>query len=269
MSPTNKKEEEGRHQEVFKRSSGFGAQLEASPQLKSLEFELLLLQKRCEELGKEREWLKKEIGDMKKKPNGGGGGDLLQKVQELTEHNDRLAKDNTKLVKVAKKLEQKAEERKKNLKKLFELMAEKEKELGFYKNNYNKSTDASPQVVKKLEDSIQNTSNELLKRYEMIARSVQDKEQVLRNLEESISRVLPHVLNYRSSQGFNENKNASREDLIMLDQRKQKINEMITQINLIPISQASKVRDVLSFLKSEKDVITEKIKSNLTPLYIN
>ena len=260
MSPT--KEGEGRNQRGIRGGSGFGAQLEASPQLKSLEFELLLLQKRCEELGKEREWLKKEVADMKKKPNGGDGGDLLQKVQELTEHNDRLAKDNTKLVKVAKKLEQKAEERKKNLKKLFELMAEKEKELGFYKNNYNKSTDTSSQVVKKLEDSIQDTSNELLKRYEKIAKIVQEKEQVLQYLEESISRVLPHVLNHKSSNGFNENNNSSREDLVMLDQRKQQINEMITQINLIPISQASKVRDVLSFLKSEKDIIAKKIKSN-------
>jgi len=108
------------------------AQKENSPQLKSLEFEFLLLQKRCEELGKERDRLKKEVVDVKKQ---GSHADILPKFMELSENNDRLAKDNAKLVKVAQKLEQKANERKNNLKKLFDLIAEKEKELKFYKEN--------------------------------------------------------------------------------------------------------------------------------------
>lgn len=120
--------------EGFGRSIGIHSQKENSPQLKSLEFEFLLLQKKCEELGKERDRLKKEVIDSKKP---GVHADLLPKFIELSENNDKLAKDNAKLVKVAKKLEQKSAERKVNLKKLFDLIAEKENELKFYKESYN------------------------------------------------------------------------------------------------------------------------------------
>lgn len=119
-------------------------QRDASPELQSLEFELVLLQKRNEELGKERDRLKKELGNIKKQPT---SIELLPKIQELAEHNDRLAKDNATLVKVAKKLDQKVEERKKNLKKMFEVLTEKEKELNFYKAQYNKANEGQQQLT--------------------------------------------------------------------------------------------------------------------------
>jgi len=123
----------------MKSGSGFNSQKENTPQLKSLEFELLLLQKRCEELGKERDRLKKDVAEAKKQ---GVHADFFPKFMELSENNDKLARDNAKLVKVAKNLEQKAAERKNNLKKLFDLIAEKEKELKFYKESYNEITGA-------------------------------------------------------------------------------------------------------------------------------
>jgi len=167
----------------------FGSPKENSPQLKSLEFELLLLQKRCEELGKERDRLKKEMVDVKKQPN---TTDLIPKVQELSEHNDRLAKDNAKLVKLAKKLEQKAIERKGNLKKLFDLMEEKERELKYYKaNSANGATAVN--ISKQVEQLVAQKQNEMKKQYEKLAKALNEKEESLSHLEDFVTKMKPNL----------------------------------------------------------------------------
>lgn len=204
MSPTSPKEIGGKSAqapkdqgeqlavpEVFVKSlSNIGSQATSHAdghELKSLEFEFLLLQKRCEELGKERDRLKKDLGEMKKHPV---GGELLPKVKELSEHNDKLAQDNAKLVKVAKNLEQKADERKKNLKKLFNLMAEKEKELNVYKSNYNSANktnnESFSQMSKKLEGLVNQRQNEMAQRCEELGEALEDRERALRHLEEVV-----------------------------------------------------------------------------------
>ena len=60
---------------------------------------------------------------------------LIEKLKEQTEKCEKLKKENSYMIKLTKKLELKASERKKTLKQLFELVTEKEKELNFYKNN--------------------------------------------------------------------------------------------------------------------------------------
>ena len=60
---------------------------------------------------------------------------LMEKLKEQTEKNEKLKKENSYMIKLTKKLELKASERKKTLKQLFELVTEKEKELNYYKGN--------------------------------------------------------------------------------------------------------------------------------------
>jgi len=235
----------------------FGSPRENSPQLKSLEFELLLLQKRCEELGKERDRLKKEIVDVKKQPN---TTDLMPKVTELSEHNDRLAKDNAKLVKLAKKLEQKAIERKSNLKKLFDLMEEKERELNYYKMN-NKETPTN--ISKQVEEIVNLKQNEMKKQYENLVKVLNEKEESLSYLEDFVTKMKPALLNSKRANMSQEQsgfRGSSKEETVVLDKKKRQITELIKQISGLSSTQVPKIKEVVTFLKEERDDIGERLK---------
>lgn len=280
VSPKNRRDDspplggikKDKSQDVMLSSEGFhktlptfGSPRENSPQLKSLEFELLLLQKRCEELGKERDRLKKEIVDAKKQPS---TTDLMPKVQELSEHNDRLAKDNAKLVKLAKKLEQKAVERKSNLKKLFDLMEEKEKELNYYKLNNKETPKNLNQVSKQVEEFVNHKQNEMKKQYENLVKVLNEKEESLSYLEDFVSKVKPALLNSSSKRGnISQEQSAlrgssSKEDTVVLDKKKRHINELINQISTISAAHLPKIKEVVNFLKGERDDIGERLKRN-------
>jgi len=69
---------------------------------------------------------------------------LLEKVKDLDDKNNKFKKENSQLTKISKKLELKANERKKTLKQLFELVTEKDKELNFYKSNYGNAKQQPP-----------------------------------------------------------------------------------------------------------------------------
>ena len=277
VSPKNRRDDspplggskKDRSQDIMLSSEGFhktlptfGSPRENSPQHKSLEFELLLLQKRCEELGKERDRLKKEIVDVKKQPS---TTDLMPKVTELSEHNDRLAKDNAKLVKLAKKLEQKAIERKSNLKKLFDLMEEKERELNYYKMNNKETPTNLNQVSKQVEEFVTHKQNEMKKQYENLVKVLNEKEESLSYLEDFVTKMKPALLNSSSKRGnvsqeLSAFRGTSKEDTIVLDKKKRQITELIKQISGISTAQIPKIKEVVTYLKEERDDIGERLK---------
>lgn len=174
------------------------SQPDMSPGLKSVEFELILLQKRCEELDKERERMKDEVDHMKKQPI---ASELIPKLQALNDHNEKLSKDNAKLVKVAKKLENKASERKETIRKLYDMISEKEREINLYKNN---NSSVLPHFVKQMETSIYQVESEMIIKYEKLRKDLQSKEKEISNLEELFSRFRQHSFVSKKSLPFSD-----------------------------------------------------------------
>ena len=86
--------------------------------LKSLRNELASLKVKYEKLNGERNRLKEENASLtyKLKSRGPTSSNLLEKFKEVSESHENVLKENSRLNKLAKKLEKKAEDRKKNLK---------------------------------------------------------------------------------------------------------------------------------------------------------
>lgn len=99
----------------------------------NLKKELFAFKVKYEQAQLEIKQLKDENSRLKlKSPS---SGDLAVKFQELKHANAALVEENTKLANAARKFEKKSQERKKNLKQLFELLQEKDREITYYKNN--------------------------------------------------------------------------------------------------------------------------------------
>ena len=177
------------------------SQPDMSPGLKSAEFELILLQKRCEELDKERERMKDEVDHMKKQPL---ASELIPKLHALNEHNEKLSKDNAKLVKVAKKLENKASERKETIRKLYEMVSEREREISLYKNGAVNNNNILPQFIKQIETNIYQVESEMIIKYEKLRKDLQVKEKEISNLEELVSRFKQHSFASKRSLPFSD-----------------------------------------------------------------
>jgi len=53
---------------------------------------------------------------------------------------------------------------------------------------------------------------------------------------------------------------SAKEDTIVLDKKKKHITELISQISTISTSQVPKIKEIVTFLKEERDDIGEKLK---------
>ena len=110
-------------------------------------------------------------------------GNNSNKIKELQEQNESLVQDKLKLGRIIKKLEKKAEERKKNLKQLFELLTEREKELEKLKDaTVYASVKGRPVQV---EDLIRSREKDMQAKLQQIEYRLKIKENELNDLYEA------------------------------------------------------------------------------------
>lgn len=107
------------------------------------------------------------------------------KLNELTEDNERLFKENEKLGKTVVRLRKKADERKKTLKQLFELMTEKEKELNVYK--WSAGAGINTKSMQAVEEIVSKKYKEMEKTCDKLQGKISQKEKDLVVLEAKVS----------------------------------------------------------------------------------
>lgn len=100
--------------------------------------------------------------------------------------NEQLIQENSNLNRLVKKLQSKAEERKKNLKEMFGLLTEKDIELSSYKS---KGKEGSETSTKKVGEIIKRVQEKLGKRYVSLHKKVEEKEKKIQALEEDLVKL--------------------------------------------------------------------------------
>jgi chromosome segregation ATPase len=155
--------------------------------VKSLRHDLASTKAKLEKTSFEKAQMKEEFNNLVHKVKSKGlQTNYVEKIKELSEQNENLTKENAKLTKNSKKLEQKADERKKNLKQLFELLEEKEKELGFYKTG---PALGLTNHAERLEDLIKEKSLELESQYQAVEQQLKEKSEELDKLTSFITTI--------------------------------------------------------------------------------
>ena len=155
---------------------------------RTMTFESMNWKARYEEASVERDRLRDENESLNSKMNNTTNlpqKEFVKKIEDLTSQKENLTKENLQLLKVIKKLHRKAEDRKKNLKQLFELMTEKEKEIEHYKKNQLKNM-ALDQGTKG-DDGSKNKNGERERRHDVLDSEIKRKEKELKQLENLIS----------------------------------------------------------------------------------
>jgi len=210
----------------------------------NLNSELTNLKAKYREVSNERQRLNEENLILKGKnvPK-----DLMKRVEDLSSQKENLSKENLQLLKVIKKLHRKAEDRKKNLKQLFELMTEKEKEIAQYKQNQGKTPAES-----KSEETTQKE-----KILESLNSQIKQKETELQNLEETLAKKNQDLKS--QSRGH---KRLLSEHISELERRKHKLEEVLANLPSEANSEIYEVREMITLLDKEKDEAIEKEKGN-------
>lgn len=112
--------------------------------------------------------------------------DILPDVSSLKDENKRLVQEYSNIVKVARKLETKAEERKRNLKEVFAILTEKDNELKKLKTQ--EQVDTHTNYIE-VEDTIKAIENKLEDKYAVLQSRLYQKENRVKELEEKVSRL--------------------------------------------------------------------------------
>lgn len=143
------------------------------------------LQQKYHKVLEELNNLWKENMVLKEKLPNSEGSAYDERVNKIIQENQELRADHEKLIKISQKIEKKAEDRKQSLKKLFELLTQKERELESMK---------AGNLKEKVAEKIQNQVNSHLEIFERnfadLQTHLQQKELELQKLEEVVSRLL-------------------------------------------------------------------------------
>lgn len=143
------------------------------------------LQQKYHKVLEELNNLWKENMVLKEKLPNSEGSAYDERVNKIIQENQELRTDHEKLIKISQKIEKKAEDRKQSLKKLFELLTQKERELESMK---------AGNLKEKVAEKIQNQVNSHLEIFERnfadLQTHLQQKELELQKLEEVVSRLL-------------------------------------------------------------------------------
>lgn len=110
-------------------------------------------------------------------------------TQSLKEMNQILLEENTKLLKVVKKLQSKAEERKRNLKDVFKMLSSKENELRQLKAQV--QVESSLYMIK-FEEIFKLAEQKLKEKYLAVEKNLIQHENKLHNIEEEMSRLITY-----------------------------------------------------------------------------
>lgn len=113
-------------------------------------------------------------------------------LKEMSQDNERLHRENEKLAKAAARLKKKADDRKKTLRQLFELMTEKDKELNVYK--WTMGAGAGQKQLQLIQDQINKKNRELQKYIEQLEKELTQKEKFMFQLEQDVITVKKAVL---------------------------------------------------------------------------
>lgn len=147
--------------------------------------ESIELKQKYHKILEERNNLWKENTELKERFSKGEESVSEEKALALLKENQELKREFEKLVKVSQKLEQKAEERKKSLKQLFDILTEKEKELAAIK-----SGDLKEKAFEKIKQQISIGIETFEKGFVRLQNQLQQKELELSNLEQVVSGLL-------------------------------------------------------------------------------
>ena len=121
------------------------------------------------------------------------------RLNDLAEDNERLSKENEKLGKTVQRLRKKADDRKKTLKQLFELMTEKEKELNVYK--WSAGAGINTKSMQAVEEVINKRYKDIEKMCDKMQGKLNQKEKDLLVLEANVSDL--KKLQFKSGKDLN------------------------------------------------------------------
>jgi len=195
--------------------------------------------------------------------------DIAVKYQELKAAHAALVEENKKLTTTAKKYEKKCQERKKNLKQLFELLQEKDKEINFYK----KTAAPSDSQTARMDEALKDRLTELETQYALLEQELQRKDRELAQMYNIIGRTSYSEPTLEDTAHFNEGRSSENhgkkdpkvelllEDVKELDKKKQKLEDAIISIESISPSKASELRDMVTFLEKERESTLKKVQS--------
>ena len=210
------------------------------------------MKSRYESVSLERDQLKKEnttLNGRLKASVDSSKYELTQRVEDLTVQKENLTKENLKLLKVVKKLHRKAEDRKKNLKQLFELMTEKEKELEQYKSGKTGVVDSANREARE----------EAVLKQQKLEKDIKKKEKELRKLEEDIAEKKKEV----GSAGRTPDYGPYTAQIAELDVRKQKLESVLAGLSSDTGAEFDEIKEMISLLSRERDLMVDKARSKI------
>ena len=201
---------------------------------------------------------------------------LAQTIKDLNADNSTLNSEIVKLTKINKKLSLKAEERKNNLKQLFELVTEKEEEIkklrsqniGPLSNHAQKLEDLVKAKYQEFNNKLNDLTDLIDEKEDHIIRLDKVADYLQSTLKTSATTISgrPFDIHNPLSAELDKNKdeqiNYLVEKIIELDRKRLRLEEIVSLSHETAYQKKQELSEMIKFLAKEKKNHIEKIKSN-------